>query len=376
MSENITSTDSAESRDDKPIKKNKKQNGRSGGSEKKSKPARNLANLKTKEERNTKIFLVLSFFVPFLIMAVVFAKKGVYPFGDRQIMFSDCKQQYLPFLKEYQRKLQSGDSLFYSWHNGFGTNFMAMIGYYIASPLNLLTIFIPIKFVREAMTVFTLIKIGCSSLFTAVYLKHVYKRNDLSLVAFGCSYAFCDYIMGYYWNVIWLDSIALLPLAALGVYCVVYEKKYKLFVISLAAAFLSSYYIGFMICVFVALWFLVVSIIKKSTIPQLCEDLLKMAGYSVLALSMTLFVTLTAYAQLKYTVGADDDFPTKIQLYNNFMEVLANILSFNQPTTMEGLPNIATGMFCILMLVIFVRSKSIPMREKAAYLSLLGFLFV
>ena len=210
-----------------------------------------LASVKEKGGRNTKIFLILSFFVPFLIMGVVFVRAKVYPFGDRQVMYSDCKQQYLPFLKEFQRKIQSGDSLLYSWGDGFGTNFIAMIGYYIASPLNWLTLFVPIKYVREAMAVFMMMKIGFASLFMAMFLKHVYRRNDLSLVAFGCCYAFCDFFMGYYWNIIWLDSVALLPLVALGVYCVVHEKKYKLYIISLAVAFVSSYYIGYMICVFV-----------------------------------------------------------------------------------------------------------------------------
>ena len=58
--------------------------------EKKVKPARNLANLKTESEKDTKLFLLLAFFVPFLIMGVMFIRAKVYPFGDRQVMFSDC----------------------------------------------------------------------------------------------------------------------------------------------------------------------------------------------------------------------------------------------------------------------------------------------
>ena len=325
---------------------------------------------------NTKLFLILSFFVPFLIMGVVFAKAKIHPFGDRQVLYSDCKQQYLPFLKEFQRKLQSGDSLLYSWHSGMGTNFMAMIGYYIASPLNFLTLFVPIAYIREAMAVLMMIKIGCASLFTAIFLKHVYRRNDLSLVAFGCCYAFCDFIMGYYWNVIWLDSVALLPLVALGVYCIVCEGKYKLYVIALALSFLSSYYIGYMTCVFVLLWFIVQSFVKKFDLEGFVKDVMKMAGYSVLALAMTLPVSLTSYIQLQNTVGTEDKFPDELELYNNFAEILANLFSFHEPTTMEGLPNIGTGVICILMLVIFVRSKEIPLREKIANLSLLGLIFV
>ena len=324
----------------------------------------------------TKLFLLLAFLVPFLIMGVVFIKADIHPFGDRQVLYSDCKQQYLPFLKEFQRKLKSGDSMFYTWHSGMGTNFLAIIGYYVASPLNLLTLFVPIKYIREALAVLIMIKIGCSSLFTAMFLKYVYRRNDLSLVAFGCCYAFCDYMMGYYWNTIWLDSVALLPLVALGVYCIVREGKFKLYIIALALAFLSSYYIGYMICVFVILWFVVQSIVKESNLEELFMNILKMAGYSLIALSMTLPVTLVSYLQLQNTVGTEDEFPDKIELYNNFMKMIANLFSFHETTTMEGLPNVGTGVICILMLVIFIRSKDISKKEKISYLSLLVFLFV
>ncbi len=349
---------------DKPLKKENE------------KPARSLPKLDEKEMSKTPLFLILSFIVPFLIMGVVFARAGIYPFGDRQVLYSDCKQQYLPFLKEFQIKLKTGDSMLYSWRNGYGTNFIAMIGYYIASPLNLLTLFIPVEYIREAMAVFMMIKIACASLFMAMFLKGVYKRNDLSLIAFGCCYAFCDFIMGYYWNTIWLDSVALMPLVALGVYYIVNEKKYKLYVISLTVAFLSSYYIGYMICVFVLLWFIVVSVIKNSKFEEICENTIKMAVYSVIALCMTLPISLTSYIQLQNTVGSEDKFPDKIEIYNNFMEIIANLFSFHKTTTMEGLPNIGSGVVCILLLVIFVRSKNIQLREKIAYLSLLGFLFI
>ena len=340
------------------------------------KKARKLPTIKEREQSKTRLFLILSFLVPFIIMGVMFAKAGIYPFGERQAMYSDCKQQYLPFLKEFQRKLKSGDSLLYSWRNGLGTNFIAMIGYYIASPLNWLTLFVPVKYVREAMAVFMMAKIGCASLFTAIFLKYVYKRNDLSLVAFGCCYAFCDFFMGYYWNVIWLDSVALLPLIALGAYRVVREGKFKLYVISLAIAFLSSYYIGYMICVFVLIWFVVLSIAEKTDFDKLVHDFIKMGIYSVIGLMLTMPISLTSYIQLQNTVGTDDKFPKKVEFYNNFMEMLANLMSFHKTTTMEGLPNVGTGVVCILLLVIFVRSKNIEKREKITYLSLLGFMFV
>lgn len=345
-------------------------------SEKMPESSKKLLNANKNAESNTKLFLFLAFFIPFLIMGVMFARADIFPFGDRQMMYSDCKQQYLPFLKEYQNKLQSGESMLYSWRNGLGTNFISMIAYYIASPLNLITLVVPAEYVREAMTVFVMIKIGCASLFTAIFLKHVYKRNDLSLVAFGCCYAFCDFIMGYYWDTIWLDSVALLPLVALGVYCVINENKFKLYIVSLALAFASSYYIGYMICLFVVLWFIVQCVISRLNIGQFCKKLMNMALYSIIALAATLPLVLPTVIQLSNTAASNEDFPKKAELYNNFMKLLSNLLSFHEPTTMDGLPNIGVGVVCILLIAIYIRAKEISLREKIASICLLLFMFI
>ena len=231
-------------------------------------------------------------------MAVCFISKGVFPFGARTVLYSDCKAQYFPFIQELQQKLQNGGSLLYSWNTGVGSNFLAMIGYYIASPLNFLTIFIPEKYMTTALAIIIMTKLSCASLFTGIFIKNVFRRNDLSLVAFGCCYAFCSFTMGYYWNIIWLDGVALLPLIALGVYKLIFKKKYKLYVISLAIAMTANYYIGFMLCVFTALWFFMLWI-KYPKYKEKKKDFLYSLGsiafFSVIAIGMSAIIVLPSY---------------------------------------------------------------------------------
>ena len=89
-------------------------------------------------------YVILSFFVPFLIMGISFAVFEVYPFGDKQILVTDFWQQYYPFFCDFQSKLQEGSSMLWSWATGLGTNYIALIAYYLASPLNLLLLFVPL----------------------------------------------------------------------------------------------------------------------------------------------------------------------------------------------------------------------------------------
>ena len=56
-------------------------------------------------------YVILSFFVPFLIMGISFAVFEVYPFGDKQILVTDFWQQYYPFFCDFQSKLQEGSSM-------------------------------------------------------------------------------------------------------------------------------------------------------------------------------------------------------------------------------------------------------------------------
>ena len=69
-------------------------------------------------------------------MIMIFIGKEIYPFGDRSFLRTDLYHQYAPFFQELKDKLANGESLFYTWDIGLGTNFMAIFAYYLSSPLN------------------------------------------------------------------------------------------------------------------------------------------------------------------------------------------------------------------------------------------------
>ena len=97
---------------------------------------------KIKEKEQPLFWAVLAFFIPLILMWVGFACIKVFPFGKEQILVQDAWHQYYPFLVELRSKLINGESLFYTWNNGLGMNFLALAAYYLASPLNLLLLFL------------------------------------------------------------------------------------------------------------------------------------------------------------------------------------------------------------------------------------------
>ena len=125
--------------------------------------------------------------------------------------------------QELQSKLQSGGSLFYTWNGAGGSNFWNLLAYYGASPLYLILVLFPKKFLMEGVTLILLLKIGLAGSTMAVYLRAIVwekdKRSaDISLVGFATLYALCSYVMAYYWCIMWMDAVALLPLCILGLH--------------------------------------------------------------------------------------------------------------------------------------------------------------
>lgn len=193
----------------------------------------------------------MSFLMPLIVLGFVFALSGVYPFGAKLIFPTDLGQQYYPFLSDYYRKLREGESLFWTWRNG-GSDYVSLFAYYLASPLNLALVLFPAAFLKEAVELLILVKIGFAGLFMAVFLRRAYAAPYFYLPVFACFYAISSFTMQYYYNIVWLDTFALFPLVALGLFSFMREGKYMTYIISLAASAFANYYFVWFTCFFVA----------------------------------------------------------------------------------------------------------------------------
>ena len=72
--------------------------------------------------------------------------------GNNQMLVVDLWHQYYPFFRVVREKLLTGGSFLYSWSTGLGTNFLSLISYYAASPLNWTSVFFSEDSTRDALT--------------------------------------------------------------------------------------------------------------------------------------------------------------------------------------------------------------------------------
>ena len=328
--------------------------------------------------------LAAAFLIPFLGMLFIMAVSGYEPFGDYSMLYSDMYHQYYPFFVEFRRALLRGEGLLYSWNVGLGMDYLGLISYYLASPLNLLSVLVPEGWLLEFFSLLMPVKLGLASLFFAIFLKNIFRREDFSLSVFGGFYGLCAWALGFQWNIMWLDTFALLPLVVLGTVFLLRDKKFILYTLSLFLAVAANYYIGFFVCIFVFLLFFVWEICRWKGWKRFFADLFRIALFSVLAIGMTAFLELPAFAALQTTQSSVNKFPTSFRLniasshdlkglLDAMRQVAGNMGGAIEPNFKEGLPNLYCGVGSILLAMLYLMAKDVKLQDKICAVSLLLF---
>ncbi len=323
------------------------------------------------------IYPFLGALIPGIIILSQFIKLQVWPFGQETILIVDSLHQYLPFFTELHEKLTSGDSLIYSFSGGLGYDFWNTIAYYLACPFNFLVALVPKKHICDFMDYMILFKIAaCGGCFTW----YTYKRNrsiGIMSVALGCMYALSNFILGYNFNLMWLDSIAMLPVIMYGIEKIAEGCKGNLFFVSLAYGIWCNYYIGFMLCVFSCLYFLVCISNARHGFFRKTGIFIINSFFAGAACSILL---LPAAAGLADTQSVNGSFgPGKAHFFLNIEEILKSMLYKTEPVTLssgqEAL-NVYCGMAALLLIILYILNREINIIEKISHIALFIFLAI
>ncbi|MCL2815513.1 MAG: YfhO family protein [Oscillospiraceae bacterium] len=322
---------------------------------------------------------ILAFAIPFVLMGIAYSTIKIFPFGERQIMVVDSWHQYYPFLQELRHKLTSGGSLLYSWNTGAGTNFLALMSYYASTPIYIFSVFFPEKYLREFMMLATIVKISCSGLFFSIYLrglcnnaneekKHCLLNKGFAIIGFSVLYAVSAYAVGYYWCIMWLDCMALLPLVILGLERLIDSRKFKLYIIALGVTVVCNYYAAIFVCEFVAVYYIILYItkIKKPSVWGFVTKTAEAVGASIVGVGLSMFILLPTFLWFANTGNAGSTFSRDFATYNSILDIITNLLPNTTPAVRAGLPNIACGLLTVVMAGMYFLNSKIQLKEKLA----------
>ena len=313
--------------------------------------------------------MIWSFLIPLLVLLNAYFLFGVWPVGEESVLALDLNGQYVFFYDHMYDVLGGNAELSYSWSRNLSGEFMGVLGYYLASPFNFLVWMFPRTMILEGLLVMMVVKVGAIGLAMSIYLTYAKRCNKLSTIIFSVSYALCAYTIVQTMNPMWLDGVMILPLICLGIERFIEQGKFRLLVFSLIYAFVTCFYIGFMLAIFSALYFLYYLCCAKN--PKVYEHLLaKFLGFAACGIGAAMCscaMILPVYESLangKFAFSTPD-----YSLVSNFnlINLLDKILPNSYDTVrMEGMPFIYCGVITILFIPAYFLLKKIERRERIA----------
>ena len=330
-------------------------------------------------KKNFKKYLpeILTFILPILIMLICCLVCKIYPFGGQVLSKYDGYYQYAGFTSYYKNVLLGNESLFYSFKGLLGYNFYATSIYYMFNPTNLLCIFSTSENILEYYTFIILLRIGLSGFTMCKYLKYKFKnQSNLRYIIFSISYALMAYNVCYFFNYMYFDTVVLFPIVILGLDKLIYERKNRLYIISLTLSIISNFYIGYMVCIFSLLYFIYNIVIYKLDRNIIKDFIISslLSGFMCMIIIIPEASELLKGKALLYTSNKTKYFKFNMNFLNIFYKFLPG--STSNYDLEYGMVNIYVSLFVIILVIKYFFNKKISKKERITTLIfILFFLF-
>ncbi len=334
---------------------------------------------------NNKKLYMLTFLIATIIIGILYRLNNTLPFGDNSLLCVDFYHQYGPMLGELYDRLHSFGGFTYSFTMSMGLPFFRNFLNYLSSPFNIIMLLFPRS---ELLTSFSFIigfKAVASACTFVYYISKKFDKKSIALIPLGLLYAFQGYFAAYYWNIMWLDGMVFLPLIALGIENIVNKKKWKLYTFSLAIMLLANYFIGYMICIFSVVYFILYNIckthLKKGIIKENIKEFFKRSvifGLASLAAGcLGAFLLLPMAESMKSISATGGDIPTTQYYEFNTIDYLVGHFTGADKTVFASdevtQPNVTTGVLSVALVLLFLINLEIPFKKKVIYLLLFAF---
>lgn len=328
------------------------------------------------EKTNQVWYGIVAFIVPVCLLLIVYAVWGQWPFGNKTLLIWDMNWQYCEFFSHLHNILHGDASALYSFSRALGGDMIGVAAYYLISPFNLLFYFFDEQNIYMGIFLVTCLKTGAIGLTMQLFLQS--KRPGAATVFFSTAYALCAYVVGYSFNIMWLDGIILLPLMVWGIEKLVEEGKYLLYTLALAGAIITNFYMGYMLCIFSVLYFAVYFLLlSKGT--RRWSTCLRYAAASLAGGMLSACIALPTVFAMQGGKKRTDfstlfDFLWQLDSRWLFSSNFAGTTQARQMT--NGQPLMYCGVVVFLLLLFYFIGCRDQWKRKAGYLLLLGIMIL
>lgn len=325
-------------------------------------------------------FYILAFFIPVVLMYISYAIFGLYPFGKESVLALDFNAQYVYYFEALRDAFWGDGSFFYSWSRNLSGEYMGIIGYYLASPFTLIVMLLPEKWMLTSLLIMILCKIGSAAVTFSYFLQKSKKVPPMQATIFSTLYSLMAYMVIQTIDPMWLDGLVLLPLVALGVEYLIDDGRKLNYIIPIALMFVANFYIGFMIGIFTAVYFIYYLFFgTEQKIAKIKDYLYIGCNFTIstlVAVMLSAFMILPVYNSLQ--LGKFDftnpDYSFKLQFEP--LDVLGQLLVSQYDTVnVDGSPEIYCGILTVVLIPLFFLNSKVSMRKKLGAGFLLAVMF-
>lgn len=311
------------------------------------------------------------------LFIVIQAVSGLYPFGDTSNLLWDEDIQYVDYFAFYRDVLLGKAGIGYSFSKSAGGSLIALFGYYLGCPLNLLVVF----FRNEQLPMFlfwlTAVKLGLAGVTFSVFVKRRFTGLSEEMAGMlSVAYGFMQYNMLQLSNIMWLDGVILLPLLLLAVYEFIRNNKKSGLFLAVFFSVAINWYTGYMTGLFAVCYYFYERILK---VPQLNKKEMKGFLADTIRCGLVMFAGLLGSCFIFYPVfaglqkGKQAFNPEIFQFatYDSFIDVFQGFaLGSIVPTV-----SLYCGLLFLGFFFYFFCSRDIEKKEKIVSLLAAGFMF-
>ena len=305
---------------------------------------------------NNVLGAVLAFFIPFILIILVYIGAFIAPFGDNSLFIADASSLYISDLSYISRALQGKEDFFYTFQQGIGLNAFSANGN-LWNPVNMIAVFFNMSDYATLYSLIMAIDMSLCGLTMYLFLSNNVKRKATNLI-FSTCYSLIGFNVANCFQYNFMLTVIWLPLIAWGIMNILKGKKPWLYVVSLSLAVFTNSYLSYMLCIasvaLIVTWYLKDEEKYRQRRKIIFRDYILSSLVSGLLSTAFWWPGLVAIrgGRLEQSKAADTD-----QL-------------------IDGLPNIFCGTLVLFLVIVYFLDRRNSKRAKYCYGSLIAFYFL
>lgn len=318
-------------------------------------------------------YLINSLLTLFIFLIVLKISK-IYPFGNKDIAVYDAYYQYKPMLYNFITSIKNGTILSFNFLNGLGNPTIFNYLYYLASPINLIALlfnnpnsmFISVIIAKLLITTFT----------STFYFKKKTNNNFISTIC-TISYFFSGWFISYNFHIMWLDSFMIFPLLQYGIEELINNDKNYIYIFSLAYTMITNFYMAFMICIYIFIYYMYNIITKKDKYINKIKNFQLIMFSTIIACllsAFTIYATYSSFLKMGINISNINTDIAKLTILDYLKTFFPGNASVNIHQYINNIPNICLNTIFVISFLYYFINNEISIKEKIKTIIALAFM--